>query len=226
MDADSKPLARYPRVPPGRHGLSRDVVAQHQRSRILSAIAEIVAKRGYRGTAVSRIAKLAGVSRDTFYEHFANKEACFLAAFDDAVERVTQRIADAVAGEDSLEEQVALGLAALLDWVRDEPAMARSCIVEVLAAGSTAIDHYERTVATLAALIRRTRSVSETDDALPDTAEEVVVRGILWLLYRRLVVGETDGIGLVFPEMLSLILMPGKEDRGGARPSRPSEIPS
>src|ERR1700755_3613290 len=71
-----------PRLPAGRHGLPREFIAQNQRERIITALVDTVAERGYNATTVANITKAASVSRRTFYEHFADKEACFLAAYD------------------------------------------------------------------------------------------------------------------------------------------------
>jgi AcrR family transcriptional regulator len=67
-------------APTGRHGLPRDVVAAHQRERLLAATIELVAKRGYRGTSIDHIVKAAKVGYVAFYELFEGKEDCFLAA--------------------------------------------------------------------------------------------------------------------------------------------------
>src|SRR5688500_10815012 len=69
-------------LPRGRHGLSREEVAESQRERMLRAMAEAVSERGYAKTPVAEVLRRAGVSRETFYQHFANKDACFLDAFD------------------------------------------------------------------------------------------------------------------------------------------------
>ena len=71
-----------PRLPAGRHGLPREFIAQNQRERIITALVDTVAERGYNATTVAHITKAASVSRRTFYEHFADKEACFLAAYE------------------------------------------------------------------------------------------------------------------------------------------------
>jgi AcrR family transcriptional regulator len=67
-------------LPPGRHGLPREVVQRNQRERMIAAAAKAVAERGYVGTTVRDITRRARVSKRTFYEHFANKEECFVAA--------------------------------------------------------------------------------------------------------------------------------------------------
>src|SRR3954471_22088010 len=90
----SRPLPRGP------HGLERDVVLASQRGRMLSAMAEAVAANTYGGTTVADVVAGAGVSRKTFYEHFRDKEECFLAAFDVGVDLLLGAIAQAQAPAD------------------------------------------------------------------------------------------------------------------------------
>src|SRR5690348_8874337 len=74
--------ALYKRLPRGPHRLDRRAVAQHQRVRIHGAMVQAVAGDGYDALSVRQVIALAGVSRRSFYEQFASKEACFLATFD------------------------------------------------------------------------------------------------------------------------------------------------
>ena len=69
-------------LPRGRHGLSPETVAESQRGRILTAMVEVTAKRGYADCRIADVIAYAGVSRKTFYELFSDKEDCFLAAYD------------------------------------------------------------------------------------------------------------------------------------------------
>src|SRR6195256_1200113 len=85
-------------LPRGRHRLSRDQVLASQRGRMLAAMAEAVAEKGYVGTAVADVIERAGVSRETFYEHFSSKEDCFLAAYDTGVEALHEVMGAALAG--------------------------------------------------------------------------------------------------------------------------------
>src|SRR5271168_4540645 len=82
----------YKRLPHGPHRLERDEVVLNQRARIHGAMIEAVAHDGYEGTSVKRVIELAGVSRRSFYEQFANKEDCFLVTFDLIVKRDLQQI--------------------------------------------------------------------------------------------------------------------------------------
>ena len=68
------------RLPPGSHGIPADVVARNQRERLVAAMAEVCAERGYAQASVAEVAKRAGVSSLTFYKQFSGKEDCMLAA--------------------------------------------------------------------------------------------------------------------------------------------------
>jgi len=86
-------------LPRGRHGLSRDHVLASQRGRMLDAICQAVAEKGYARTAVADVIERAGVSRETFYEHFADKEECFLAAYELASDTLRSEVAEALPAE-------------------------------------------------------------------------------------------------------------------------------
>src|SRR2546422_8181420 len=87
------------KVPRGRHGLSREDVERSQRERMLRAMAEAVSELGYANTPVAEVLRRAGVSRETFYEQFANKEDCFLAAYDAGETTLLQAIGRALVSE-------------------------------------------------------------------------------------------------------------------------------
>ena len=87
----------YKRLPHGPHRLERDEVILHQRSRIFGALIESIGTDGYEGTSVKNTIALAGVSRRSFYEMYANKEECFLAAFDMLTRRDIRRLRKAYA---------------------------------------------------------------------------------------------------------------------------------
>jgi AcrR family transcriptional regulator len=129
------------RLPRGRHRLSRAQVADSQRSRLLRAMAEAVAERGYANTPVASVLRRARVSRESFYEHFANKEECFLAAYDASAGTVLGGIGEALTEHDRDDAGARLdaALRRYLEMLRAEPALARTFFVEVYAAGDAAL---------------------------------------------------------------------------------------
>jgi AcrR family transcriptional regulator len=127
-------------LPRGRHGLSRDQVLASQRDRMLDALCQAVAEKGYAETAVADVIERAGVSRETFYEHFAGKEDCFLSAYELASVTLQEAIADVVStgGADPL-DQFDSAMAAYLQTMSEQRAYARVFLVDVYAAGPAAL---------------------------------------------------------------------------------------
>jgi AcrR family transcriptional regulator len=96
----------YKRLPHGPHRMERSEVVLHQRARIHGALIEAVAQSSYEATSVKQVIGLAGVSRRSFYEQFANKEECFLATFDLIVRRDIKELKQAyLTAEGSLEQR-------------------------------------------------------------------------------------------------------------------------
>jgi AcrR family transcriptional regulator len=143
-------------LPRGPHGLERGVVLASQRGRMLAAMAEAVARKTYAGTTVADVVAGAGVSRKTFYEHFRDKEECFLAAFDAGVDLLLDAIAAATPEPD---DDTWLGLMrarahAYLDTLASQPAFARTFLIEVFAAGPRALDRRAEVLRRFAQLFR------------------------------------------------------------------------
>src|SRR4051794_7789321 len=122
--------------PSGIRSLPADLVSAVQRERLLAAMLRATAELGYREVSVQDVLERAGVSRPTFYEHFENKEDCFLAAFDVGAARLLERLETAGEAEEaeSWRERLRLSLEELLRFVIDEPDAAMSLIVDARAA--------------------------------------------------------------------------------------------
>src|SRR2546421_4217944 len=119
-------------LPRGPHHLERAVVLASQRGRMLDAMAEAVAAKGYGAATVADVVAGAGVSRRTFYEHFSDKEECFLAAYDAGVDILLGHLVEQAAAADGLDwrERTRRGVRAYLDVLAAEPAFARTFLIE------------------------------------------------------------------------------------------------
>ena len=196
------------RPPPGRQQLSREFIARHQRARIIAALAEETVSRGYRAVTVADIVSRAGIARNTFYENFTSKEDCFLAAQDYAVEEALRRVVEAASAVESWPDRVDAGLAAFLGYVAEEPALARTCIVEALSAGPDSLARYEQSLQAFGPLFRIGRKVSPHGEELPATLEETVIGGIFWVIYQRIIQGDTERIEELRPDLVEFALTP------------------
>ncbi|HEY3189583.1 MAG TPA: TetR/AcrR family transcriptional regulator [Solirubrobacteraceae bacterium] len=131
----------FPRVlPRGPHGLARDVVEASQRGRLLDAMAEAVAERGYGAVSVADVIARAGVSRKTFYEHFRDKLDCFLVAYQVGVEVLLETVRTAGTGAGDPLAVTRARIRAYLQTLASEPAFARTFLIEVNAAGPEALE--------------------------------------------------------------------------------------
>src|SRR3712207_7443206 len=91
-------------VPRGRHAPPLEVRLERQRGRLFEAAASVFARVGYAEASAEAISREAGMSKATFYEHFANKEECILALFDAAGRRVREAVAAATGVEGAVVE--------------------------------------------------------------------------------------------------------------------------
>jgi AcrR family transcriptional regulator len=198
------------KLPPGRHGLSRSFVAQNQRDRILAAVAEACSAKGYGEMSVEDIIAAAGVSRRTFYEHFKNKEHAFLAAYDAVVAQLLQRVSGAVESADELTDKVRAGLGGFLGFLASEPAFARMCIVDVLAAGPEAVARRDGAMRGFAQLILMNVRSVYGDDAPPalEVISETLVGGIYEVVYARVLRREFDELPRLLPDLVYALLLP------------------
>jgi AcrR family transcriptional regulator len=134
---DSRDLAPLPR---GRHNLTRDAVEASQRLRLIVGLADAMHEQGYADTAVAAILDRAGVSRQTFYQLYDNKLACFLDALDlvnDVLEGQLRAGFDSQAGTPL--EQAAAAVGSYIDTLAENIPFARLYIVEAHAAGPEAL---------------------------------------------------------------------------------------
>ena len=121
--------------PPARAGCPVTWSGRSSASASWSAMLRAASELGYRSTNVQDVIERAGVSRPTFYEHFANKDDCFLAAFDTCAGRLRDQIATAAdQGGEVWRDRLRIGFGALLAFAAAEPEAARMVIVEARAA--------------------------------------------------------------------------------------------
>ena len=196
------------RAQPGGHPLRPEVVAHHQRQRILAGAAKVFAERGYRQASVADIVKAAAIARGRFYDNFASKEDCFFALYDAAMAATLERVGGACAGSvESFPERVGAGIVALLAAIEADPDGARACVVEGPAVGPAINDRFERLIGDFAALLRSGRSDAESSE-LPETVEETVVGGLYWLLYYALLEKRPKKISRLRPQLVEFSLIP------------------
>lgn len=182
-------------LPRGRHGLAREEVEASQRARLAIAVIDAVAQNGYHGTTVAHIVRGARVSRETFYEHFASKDACFTAAIESVVGELTELLRGALSEPGEPLDKLNTFVRVLLDWLTAHPTAAHCLLLELRNAGPEMIQRssgwYAEVVDTLEALFGAGRFECEFFAA-----------GLLRIVTARLETGELDRL----PELREPVL--------------------
>jgi AcrR family transcriptional regulator len=127
------------------------------RARLIAAMSASVEENGYRETTVADVVRIARTSRRSFYEHFEDRDACYLALFDAINDALMAEVAAAVNPEEPWEQQVDQALGAYLDSVAAQPALSSSFVRELPALGAVGSDRQlaviERFAAQLVGLV-------------------------------------------------------------------------
>jgi AcrR family transcriptional regulator len=145
--------ARPDQLRGGNHGLTPEQVAGSQRERVLAAMRELVAGRGYQAVPVTEVIRHAGVSRKTFYELYAGKEECFVTVYEREMERLLAPALQAFEGDEPWPDRLRTALGVLLGALAADADAARICFVEVLTAGPLALERRGAALATLDPLL-------------------------------------------------------------------------
>jgi AcrR family transcriptional regulator len=134
----------YPQLRPRPHGPARDTIVRNQQARLCGATIEAITANGYDATSVAELSRLAGVSKRTFYEQYANKEACLLATHDRIVRRAIARVVCARRDEPDWEAGMRRAFEAFVRAAADHPKAARLVLVDALLAGPAALAQTDR----------------------------------------------------------------------------------
>jgi AcrR family transcriptional regulator len=188
--------------------LPPEVVARSQRDRLLDATMRIVAEKGYAATTVAALTAEAGISRTTFYELFVDKEACFLAAYDNAVDQLVRRISAAYEAQERWPDQARAGLATLLEALAADPAQARLALVDVAAAGPAAQRRFRAAVQRLTPFFDEGRDFAPNGRALPPNVSRMAAGAVVGLIADELVAGRVDELPGLLSDLLFATLVP------------------
>jgi len=198
------------RLPPGRHGLPREFVAHNQRERLIAGIAEAIAENGYSGTTIAHVTRAAAVSRRTFYEHFASKDECFVAAYESVMGELRERVSEAFDDEEEWPQAIKAGIRAMLEFLAAEPNLARLCMVEALVAGPVVVERYDAAIQSFVPYFKEGREgrSPEVLSRLSPTTEEALVGGMVSLISRRIIAGKTARLEDLLPDLVEFTLTP------------------
>ena len=152
---------------------------------------------------------MAGVSRRTFYDNFEDKEAAFLAAYDEIVARLAERMNDAFSAAGAFASRVRDCLAAFLYFLAAEPQSAVLCIVEVFAAGPNAVERRTALMREFAELIRAASDdLGASAIRPPELTAETIVGGVYEVVYSRVLHGESGCLAELQQDLAYSMMLP------------------
>jgi AcrR family transcriptional regulator len=161
-----------------------DGVAADQRGRLMDAMIEAVDRHGYPAITVGELAKLASVSKSTFYEHFASKEDCFLATFDALMDRTIARVREVDVSDGDLDRIFRRGVKPFANLLTAEPKAASFVIVDSLSLGIRGAERRERVAARFESMLRR--AVRTRGGEINSVLLRGIIGGLRRVAYRAL----------------------------------------
>jgi AcrR family transcriptional regulator len=213
------------RLPRGRHKLPRQHVLDSQRERLVRAILECVAERGYAETTISDVVTKARVSRNAFYEFFDDKPGCYLEACDAESTSMLDELYS-FATEKNWTDAVRKGTSAYLRWWQRNPEYAVAYLVELPAAGRRALEQRDRTYARFEAMFEalaaRARAEQPKLPPLPALAARVLVASITEIVGQEVRAGRVAVLHELEDELAFLIVKTLADDRTAERAIRSS----
>ena len=202
---------------------SRAQTERNQRERLFAALVATVAERGYEATTVADLVDLSGVSRSAFYNHFEDKQACFLAAVDALTGPALERLTREAGAMSEAQGREAFG--SLLALIAAQPAAAKACLVEIYAAGPEAAAMLERIVDGVAEAATRMLDGIPERRGMPPEIVRAIVGGVQKAIYKRLLRGEEAELPALASELWEWVLCipppPGPLRPGRRRAVRP-----
>ncbi len=196
-NSDSGTVLVFP-GPPGR---------RPPRDRILEAMLLASGELGYERIAVRNVIERAQTSRATFYKHFADREDCFAQAYRDAGEWLYRRMVSAAKRQDSWREGVRAGLAELLEFCANRPAIAKALLIEVHAAGERSLAQRRDLMERLSRALDSARREIPSRQAPPPVASDFIVGAIDTLLAAKLLDGDAARAPEMLPGLLHFVVM-------------------
>jgi AcrR family transcriptional regulator len=181
----------------------REQVRAEQRVGLALAMIDAVAEKGYQATTVADVIQRAGLSRKTFYEHFANKEECFLTTYDQISARVIRRMEQAYQEADGWPGRVEIAIQALFEAAIENPGAVRLVLLEINALGPAGIDRRERSIVQYERFIHDALELAPGKGTFSDAVLKAVVGGINGVLYRRVLRGERAKLLALVPDLVA-----------------------
>jgi AcrR family transcriptional regulator len=167
------------------------------------AMIDAIAEHGYGKTTVADVISRAGVSRKTFYRHYANKQECFLATYDQISARAILQVEQAYQEADGWPGRVEAAIRALFEAAIENPGAVRLVLIEINALGPAGIERRERSIVHYERFLRDALKLAPGKGDSSETVSRAVIGGLNSVLYRRVLRGERAKLLEVIPDLVA-----------------------
>jgi AcrR family transcriptional regulator len=194
-------------LPRGRHSLPRETVERSQRERLLDAVVRVTAAKGYVATTVADVLEQAGVGRESFYELFADKRECTLAAHAILLDDLERQVRAGFSGSAPWAERLRSALGAALAWFASDPVASRFALIEMASAGPISRERFEEVFQRFVALVDEGIGDGSPKPDLP-LATSLAVSAALARVYEEVAHGRAESLPDLLPELTFELLVP------------------
>ncbi len=167
---------------------------------------DVAAERGVANASVADVVARSGVSRRTFYEEFADRDDCFLAAFEEGLALVAKRVLPASEAQARWCDRVRAGLVEFLAFCDERPTVSRLLVLESLSAGPRVLARREQVLSRLAGAVDMGRGESSSGESVPALTAESLVGGVLAVVCAR--IGQPEPLSGLANELMSMLVLP------------------
>jgi len=199
-----------PSTPGGRHGLPEAYAVRSERERLREAMVRVAAAKGYEAATVNDVIEVAGVSLETFHEMFADKEDCFLEAYDAVIDVLVAHVTSAyeAASGEPWPDRMTAALRALVSLLAAESDIARMAMVEVTAVGESARERYRAALTRFSRLLEEGREYAAEGDSLPPDTARFAIGGATSMIFDEIRAGRGPELERILPDLVFAVLMP------------------
>jgi AcrR family transcriptional regulator len=190
--------------PPAREG---GHVLEMQRRRLLLAMRELSGEVGLANATVGQVCKRSRMSRRTFYELFDDRDDCFLAAFEQAIEQIGERVLPVWSGG-RWKDRIRSSLMEVLGLFDQQPQLARLCVIETLTGGPSVLVRRREILGVLVAAVEQGRGEARSQNSPPPLTGEGTVGGVLAVIHARLLDPEAGSLIQLVPALTGMIVFP------------------
>jgi AcrR family transcriptional regulator len=216
-------LIEREQLPSGRADLPQPLIAHSQRERILNAMAQACAGKGFGAATIADICEPAGVSRATFYELFKDKEDCLQASMELSLAEAMGRIVEVYSPDKPWATMVRDAAATFLDLLATRPDFARMALIEAPAAGGRSYEMYASGKRVLQALLDRGRDNPVEEQSIPSSAARGALAAAESLIVGQILSGNTERLPELLPDIVYIVTIPYLGQDEALRQTREAE---